>query len=254
MKRISYIWLATTVLAGATVSLAGAQSPASQAAPAQAAATPTSPVQTSAPQTSSVQAAAPQTPAPQAVGSQSNATAEPSLGSYARTVRKDKKALAAKQFDNDNLPTDTKLSVVGGSSAAAPPALPGSAQAAGNAPQMPQAQPGQSVEQRQVVYDQWQQRITGQQQQVDLLSRELDVAQREYRLRAAAMYGDAGDRLRNEAAWDKEDADYKQKIAEKQKAVDEAKQKLSEMQEEARKAGVPSSSREAQSAEDQEKQ
>ena len=35
----------------------------------------------------------------------------------------------------------------------------------------------------------------------------LDVAQREYRLRAASFYGDAGDRLRNSAAWDKEDAE-----------------------------------------------
>jgi LAS superfamily LD-carboxypeptidase LdcB len=55
------------------------------------------------------------------------------------------------------------------------------------------------------------------------------------------MYADAGNRIRNSAQWDKQDADYKQKIADKQKAVDDAKQKLEEMQEEARKAGVPSS-------------
>ncbi len=54
------------------------------------------------------------------------------------------------------------------------------------------------------------------------------------------MYGDAGNRLRNETQWDKQDAEYKQKIADKQKAVEDAKQKLSDMQEDARKAGVPS--------------
>ncbi|MFZ0586294.1 MAG: hypothetical protein WBR31_20525, partial [Candidatus Sulfotelmatobacter sp.] len=59
-------------------------------------------------------------------------------------------------------------------------------------------------------------------------------------LRAAEMYADAGNRLRNSAQWDKQDADYKQKIADKQKAVEDAKQKLTDMQEEARKAGVPS--------------
>jgi hypothetical protein len=77
-----------------------------------------------------------------------------------------------------------------------------------------------------------------------LLTRELDVLQREYQIRAAAMYGDVGTRLRNSAEWDKQDTQYKQQIADKQKALDEAKQKLEDLQEEARKAGVPSSIRE----------
>ena len=42
------------------------------------------------------------------------------------------------------------------------------------------------------------------------------------------------------ADWDKQDAQYKQQIADKQKALDDAKQKLDDMQEDARKAGVPS--------------
>jgi hypothetical protein len=50
-----------------------------------------------------------------------------------------------------------------------------------------------------------------------------------------------GNRLRNSAQWDKQEAEYKQKIADKQKAVEEGKQKLEDMQEEARKAGVPAS-------------
>jgi hypothetical protein len=58
------------------------------------------------------------------------------------------------------------------------------------------------------------------------------------------MYGDVGNRLRNETNWDKQDAQYKQQIADKQKALDDAKQKLEDMQEEARKAGVPASVRE----------
>jgi hypothetical protein len=69
-----------------------------------------------------------------------------------------------------------------------------------------------------------------------LLSRELDVLQREYRLRAAAFYADAGNRLRDAGAWDKEDAQYKQQIAAKQKAVDDAKKQLDDLQEQARKA------------------
>ena len=74
-----------------------------------------------------------------------------------------------------------------------------------------------------------------------MASRELDVTQREYQLRAAAMYADAGNRLRNSVQWDKEEATYKQQLADKQKALDEAKQKLEDMKEEAVKAGIPSS-------------
>ena len=77
-----------------------------------------------------------------------------------------------------------------------------------------------------------------------MLTRELDIVQREYQIRAAAMYADVGNRLRNSADWDKQDAQYKQQIADKQKALEDAKQKLDDMQEEARKAGVPSSVRE----------
>lgn len=67
---------------------------------------------------------------------------------------------------------------------------------------------------------------------------------REYRLRAAAFYADAGNRLRNSGAWDKEDAQFKEQIAAKQKALDDAKQALDDMAEQARKSGVPSSMRE----------
>ncbi|MGO9124625.1 MAG: hypothetical protein ACLP6G_07025 [Terriglobales bacterium] len=187
---------------------------------------------------------------------QDTSAQEPSLGSYARAVKKDKKPqpAAAKKWDNDNLPQSDKISVVGNgatASADASAAPQGNAQAAASAPGKLEVQPGQSEEQRQVVYDQWQQRISTQQAQADLLQRELDVAQREYQIRAAAFYADAGDRLRNQAAWDKEDGDYKQKIADKQKALDEAKQKVTDMQEEARKSGVPSSAREPAQPEQQ---
>jgi len=70
------------------------------------------------------------------------------------------------------------------------------------------------------------------------------VAQREYRLRAAAFYADAGARLRNQGSWDKEDAQYKQQLAQKQKAVDDAKKALDDMKELGRKSGVPPRDRE----------
>jgi hypothetical protein len=216
MKRIAYFWLTGAVLACLLATLAGAQSE--------------------------------------------------SLGDYARQARKQKtsKPAAAKQFDNDNLPKNDKLSVVGEArQEAAAVSSDGEAQeAATEAPegesgaaaqpeqkdqaaeQKPDGKPGESPEDRQKFFEDWKQKISQQQDQIALLTRELDVAQKEYQLRAAAFYADAGNRLRNSGNWDKEDAQYKQQIADKQKALDAAKQKLDDMQEEARKSGVPSSVRE----------
>ena len=177
---------------------------------------------------------------------------EPSLGSYARAVRKSKQQ-AVKQFDNDNIPRSDTISVVGDKSEAADQAADSSddTQAQANAAsqdKMPKVTPGQSQAERQKVYDQWQQKISDQQGQIDQMAHELDLNQREYRLRAAAFYADAGNRLRNEADWDKEDADYKQKIADQQKALDDAKQKLSDLHEDARKAGVPESAQQPEAS------
>jgi hypothetical protein len=209
MKRIAYVWIAGMILAGTMAPFTSAQS------------------------------------TPQ----------EQPLGDYARAARKDKKPATAKQFDNDNLPLQDKLSVVGNTGAAGTQNGDNSQTAANGGQDAAQSdkkaddkpstvQPGESKEDRQKTYDEWKDRLAAQKDKLDLLSREFDVEQREYKLRAAAMYADAGNRMRNSAAWDKEDTDYKQKIDQKKKAVDDAKKELEDMQEDARKAGIPSSVRE----------
>jgi len=212
MKRNTFVQFAGMVLAGIVTTLAGAQS----------------------------QPAAPQPAQPPAGPSQS-------LADYARSVRKDKKPAAPKQFDNDNLPKTDKLSVVGNATetaAATPLADAGADQGAADPNKPAVIKPGDSVEDRQKVFDEWKGKIDEQKDDINLVSRELDVLQREYRLRAAAFYADAGNRMRDSKDWDKEDRQYKEQIADKQKAVDEAKQKLEQLQENARKSGVPTSSRE----------
>ena len=178
-----------------------------------------------------------------------------SLGEYARQVRKTPgTGTTPKVFDNDNLPKDDKLSVVGAQRSEAPSTeekkTEDSANTAGEnkpatgdksaTPPAVTSDPAQ----REAALKQWNDRLSQQKDQIDLLNRELDVLQREYQVRAAAMYADAGNRLRNSGEWDKQDAQYKQQIADKQKSVEDAKQKLDDMEEEARKAGVPSSVRE----------
>jgi hypothetical protein len=190
--------------------------------------------------------------------SSSSSAAGSSLGDYARTIRKAPPAAEKpKVFDNDNLPREDKLSIVGAApEAAAGSSTDASAAAAPAAPETknppevtqpatPAANPARTPEEeeaaKQALWKQWSEKISAQKDQIDLLGRELDVLQREYKIRAAAMYADVGNRLRNAADWDKQDAQYKQQIADKQKALDDAKQKLDDMLEEARKAGVPAS-------------
>jgi hypothetical protein len=156
------------------------------------------------------------------------ATAQ-SLGDYARAVRKNKPepSAASRHYDNDNLPTEETLSVVG------PP--PGDA--AGQAPKTA-ADPNAAAADRQKTADAWKQKLDAQKEKIASLSHELDLEQREYRLRAAAFYADAGVRLRDSAQFDKDGAQYKSDVDEKQKAIDAAKQELDQLQEEARKAGM----------------
>jgi hypothetical protein len=209
MKRIAYIVLAEILLTGMLVALAGAQS-------------------------------------------------EP-LGDYARAIRKDDKKETGKKYDNDNLPTTDKISIVGNAqdSAGAEDANPAPSTDAAkhddsSAAVTPGAQAQEGVkkdgadEQKadaQKTDDQWKKKFADQKEKVDLDARELDVAQREYQLRAAAFYADAGNRLRNQGTWDKQDAQYKAQIAQKQKALDDAKKALDDMKEQGRKAGVPPTER-----------
>jgi len=180
------------------------------------------------------------------------------LGDLARQVRKQKPAPTGKTFDNDNLPKDDKVSVVGQASEQSSDGNPPDANNATAQPTDPAAQSGDAANapngeakssadeeqaKKQAMWKEWQNKIKHQREAIDLANREVDVANREYRLRAAAFYADAGNRLRNSASWDKEDSQYKDQMAAKQKTLDDAKKALDDMQEEARKAGVPSSMR-----------
>jgi hypothetical protein len=221
MKRMINLALAGVGLAACLAGLASAQSQPTQSQPAQA-----------------------QSPQSQ------------SLGDYARAIRKDKPkdTTQTKQYDNDNLPRNEKLSVVGNAAsgatdnsgaAAGSESTPDNGQpSSGTGAEAKAAQPAMSSKDRQAMYDDWKKKIADQKDKLDLATRELDVLQREYKLRAAAFYADAGNRLRNQTGWDKDDAQYKQDLAEKQKAVDEAKKQLEDLQEQARKAGAPNSARE----------
>ena len=162
-----------------------------------------------------------------------------SLGDYARAARKRKPepSTTSRHYDNDNLPTNQTLSVVG-----PPPAAADAGQAAANTSSTPAtktaADPAAAAAERQKTADEWKKKLDKQKEKIDSLNHELDLDQREHRLRAAAYYGDAGTRLRDSAQYDKNDAQYKSDVDGKQKAVAAAQQELDQMQEQARKAGI----------------
>ena len=163
-----------------------------------------------------------------------------SLGDYARAARKRKPEpnMTSRHYDNDNLPTNENLSVVG-----PPPTNANAGQGAVNtsstpATKAPAVDPAKAAADNQKIADEWKKKLDKQKEKIDSLNHELDLDQREHRLRAAAYYGDAGVRLRDSGQYDKDDAQYKNDVDGKQKAVDAARQEFDEMQEQARKAGI----------------
>ena len=89
----------------------------------------------------------------------------------------------------------------------------------------------------------WTKKIDDQKQKIADAARELDLLQRENKLRAAAYYADAGTRLRNQQSYAEQDRKYQSDIADKQKALDDAKAKLADIEEEARKDGASAKAR-----------
>jgi hypothetical protein len=166
------------------------------------------------------------------VGLSISGAAAQSLGDYARTVRKNKPepSPATRHYDNDNLPTNENLSVVG-----PPPA--GDANSA-QPTKAAVVDAAAAAADRKNAADEWKKKLDNQKDKIDAMNHELDLQQREYRLRAAAFYGDAGTRLRDATQFDKDDAQYKSDVEQKQKALAAARQELDEMQEQARKAGI----------------
>lgn len=191
------------------------------------------------------------TAAAMAASAQSSNT-EP-LGDYARAAKKSKPAVksVSKVYDNDNLPRTTSISTVGNATEATPEenkdkkdAETATGADSPDAKADAEKDKAKAAEEKKKAQAEMQKKLDGQKQKIDLLSRELNVMQREYQVRAAAFYADAGNRLRNAAQWDSEDSKYKQQIADKQKALDDAKSQLGDMQEQARKAGVPKAAEE----------
>jgi hypothetical protein len=162
-----------------------------------------------------------------------------SLGDYARAVRKDKAepSSTSRHYDNDNLPTSQPLSVVGPPPAADANAAPEAADAKPKSSEKAAAANPANAE-RQKAAEDWKTKIDEQQKKLDSLNHDLDLAQREYRLRVATQYDSEGNRIQNAGQWGKEDAQYRTDSEAKQQAIEAAQQELNDLQDQAHKAGI----------------
>lgn len=86
----------------------------------------------------------------------------------------------------------------------------------------------------------WKAKVADAKAQVATLEREINLMQREDRLRTAVYYSDAGNRLRDDKGWAEQEKKYQDDLAARQKDLSDAKQKVDQTIEAARKAGATS--------------
>ena len=165
-------------------------------------------------------------------------SAQESLGDIARRVRMEKAAPppGAKVYDNDTIPMHPIPSP------AAAPSSEGTKGAAAAPEKAAQAGAEEKKAQADVNSD-WQKKIDDQKNQISLMERELNVLQRENQIATAVYYADAGTQLRDPKKFGEDVRAQKAAIDAKQQQLNDARQKLADMQEEARKANVPASAR-----------
>ena len=156
-----------------------------------------------------------------------------SLGDVARKSRTQKKPAAARVYTNDDLTTATTFNNGAASGPTAPESQADAAAKTADKADAPADKEKASAD--------WRAKFEEQKKAISLLERELDVAQREYKQRVAVFYADAGNQLRNQAAWADQDRKVQADIAAKQQELSTARQKLEDLKEDARKAGLPSS-------------
>lgn len=152
-----------------------------------------------------------------------------SLGDAARKQKSAKpKAQSSKVYTNDDMPSV-------GAEAVEP-----ESEASAEKQESPKAEKKDSAgDQQKKLEAEWRGKIQDQKKKIADLEREADLLDREFKLRAAAFYADAGVRLRDDRKFADEQRKYEADMADRKKKIEEGKAQLEELQERARKAGVP---------------
>lgn len=158
------------------------------------------------------------------------------LADRARELRKEKRTQSAndKVFTNETLSLRPGPGITTGVERPAEAAAPAkSAAAPDDEPEMtPDEAKAAAASEAKAKID----KVKGE---LATLQRELDIAQRENKIRTAQFYADAGNRLRNERAFADEQRKNEADVADKQQKIAAAQAMLETLRNEARRAGVP---------------
>jgi chromosome segregation ATPase len=184
-------------------------------------------------QTPVTPAQSPQTQTTTTKSSQKDST--DSVAEAARKARAQQKKdpAMAKTFTNDDIPEIQAASPSVGLASSTPPVSSKGAKAADGSSDTKAA--GQSAEVRKdEAY--WRKRFTDLRSKLELTEKELDVLQRELNLNQRQFYSDPNQALQQQ--YSRDDINQKtDKIAAKQKEVDDLKQQLSDLEDALRKSG-----------------
>ena len=163
------------------------------------------------------------------------AIGQQSLGDIARQNRTKKKASSTIKFSDDNMPRTIAPAAEPAKDPADQDEKSAKEADQGTKDKKAEANPAEAEKQKK---EDIQKSIDSEKKEIADLQRELDIAQREQKLRAAAYYGDAGTMLRDSAKYTEENKKQQDEIDTKKQALDAAQQKLGDLQEQARKAGM----------------
>lgn len=170
------------------------------------------------------------------------ASAQEPLGDVARQERAKPKPQAAKVITNEDLPS-AKADVLANEPAATGKKADSDAdqgEEATSADGKPaKAKNGPlTADEKIKQIEMWKTKIATQEAKVHSLDQEVQQIDRDYRLRMSAYYADLGMRLRDEGHWADEEKKYHEDIATKQKQRDAERDKLEDMKDQARRAGI----------------
>jgi len=178
-----------------------------------------------------------------------------SLGDVARTERGKQKPQAARTYTNEDIPSVTTPKDEPKTAAAtdakgdstAPDKTAGDVKASTTAETKPSSANGEkkkddatSAEAQNKLNKEWTEKVAEEKANVADIEREINLMQREQKLRVAVYYSDAGNRLRDDKKWADDQRKYQDDLASRQKDLSDANAKLDEIRDAARKAGATS--------------
>lgn len=161
-----------------------------------------------------------------------SASAQESLGDAAKKAQAQKKPQATKVYTNDDIP-----------SVMIPASEKSSSSAITDDKKSDKAAKGDKADKNdgKKESEAAKKAVADQKAKVADIEREVSLMEREHQVRVAAYYADAGNQLRDSTKWFADEKKYQEDLTAKQKSLSDAKDKLAQIQEDARKAGVPMS-------------